>query len=194
MTLVSCRAKAKNFRQVILYDPAGQMQDRKQEINEALRWVDPGGVILVWSGWDVPPGFNLTTNTEESENTGKWDMGLALMSAADVEEPLAKAAASGRRADAARELTGQHNEGALEAAVAASNDVKARLMAASGPLAGIEPDLVVVFGSAFTMAGFPPWAVRTAELFEVGPLGAVTAGKMDAVLRKYLGIRQRFGR
>ena len=178
---------------MILYDPSGEMQTRKQEIKDALRWVDPGDVILIWSGWDVPPGFNPTSDTTE-ENVDRWSMGVALLSAADAEEPLSKASSIPKEGAIGEVGQGRGHAATLEAAVAASSDVKARLVAASGVLAGVEPDLVVVFGSALTIAGFPPWAVRTAELFEVGPLGAVTAGKMDAVLRKFLGIRQRYGR
>jgi hypothetical protein len=175
------------------------MQLRKDELMESLKWVDSSKKIQIWSGWQRERERNSSTTTE---TTGA--MGVALLSAADAEEPLIKAAEDPQmnsKEERLLEQSQQQEEGSknqlnnnLDAAVAAPLDIKTRLAAVSGPLAGIEPDIVVVFGSAFTLAGFPPWAVRTAELFEVGALAAVTSGKMDAVLRRYLGTRQRFGK
>lgn len=194
----------KGFHQVLLYDPAGEIQLRKEELIESLKWVDSSKKIQIWSGWERESSCcgGGGISEENNENTGA--MGVALLSAADAEEPLLKAAAKGTStstqaaagaADPRLNKERKLQEGSrLVEAIAAPDDIKTRLAAASGPLAGIEPDIVVVFGSAFTLAGFPPWAVRTAELFEVGALAAVTSGKMDAVLRRYLGTRQRFGK
>ena len=56
------------------------------------------------------------------------------------------------------------------------------------------PSYLQVFGGTLTLAGFPAWAVRSSELFDVGQLGALTGSKLDGVLRRFLGTRQRFGR
>ena len=192
----------KGFKQVLLYDPAGEIQLRKDELIESLRWVDSSKKIQVWSGWQNDSGSSGGGGEASSEESSLGAMGVALLSAADAEEPLLKAAAVRSQQTADHLLDSEENRGLLEnsnnarldVAVAAPLDIKTRLAAVSGPLAGVEPDIVVVFGPAFTLAGFPPWAVRTAELFEVGALAAVTSGKMDAVLRRYLGTRQRFGK
>ena len=187
-----CRAQLKGFQQVFLYDPAGEIQRREEELRESLKWVDPGKRIKIWSGWRQEPEPPLSESTGTGSAAAST-MGVALLSAADAEEPLLNAAqAAPTPLESTEQLLEENLR--LEAAVAAPLDIKARLAAVAGPLAGIEPDIVVVFGSAFTLAGFPPWAVRTAEVFEVGALGAVTSGKMDAVLRRYLGTRQRFGK
>ncbi len=156
--------------------------------------MDSSKKIQIWTGWQRDG----TVVDEERMSIGA--MGVALLSAADAEEPLLKAAESDldpllANTSGLEEMQQKNGSSSLlEAAVAAPIDIKNRLAAVSGPLAGIEPDIVVVFGPAFTLAGFPPWAVRTAELFEVGALAAVTSGKLDAVLRRYLGTRQRFGK
>jgi hypothetical protein len=161
----------------LLYDPGGQLQRHQAAIEAGLEGVDPDGAIALWPGWRPPGGDGFLDNQQ--------GLGVALLSAVDVEEPLEDAAAAGTR---------EPPPEGLDAAVAAPADLRARLAAASGPLAGVEADLVVVCGPALTLAGFPPWAVRTAELFELGALGSVTRGKLDAVLRRYLGVRQRFGK
>ena len=168
------RAHSQGFRHVLLYDPGGELQRRRSAIEGVLGGVDPGGGIALWSGW-CPQGGNLPNDPQQ--------LGVALLSAADVEEPLERAAA-------ARTLA-PHG---LEAALAAPTTLRAHLAAAAGPVAGLEADLVAVFGPALTLAGFPPWAVRTAEFFKVGALGGVTRGKLDAVLRRYMRVNQRFGK
>jgi undecaprenyl pyrophosphate synthase len=131
---------------------------------------------------------------------------VALLSAADAEWPLAEAARkpppstgagegwqqSG--ADATLPLSGPGRRDALAEAIASPSDLRSRIGRVAGPLAEIEPDLVLIFGGAFSLAGFPPWVVRSAELFEAGPLEAVTGSRLDAILRRYKGTRQRFGR
>lgn len=67
-------------------------------------------------------------------------MGVALLSAADAEWPLLAAAADpGAALDAAGS-----GDGGLEAAVAAPAALRRRLGAVAGPVAAMEPDLVLV--------------------------------------------------
>lgn len=168
------RAHSQGFRHVLLYDPAGELQMRQSAIEGALGAADPGGSIALWSGWR--PGGGVSPDDPQQ-------LGVALLCAADVEEPLEGAAAAGVPAP-----------DGLDAAIAAPGALRACLAAAAGPVAGLEADLVVVFGPALTLAGFPPWAVRTAEFFGVGALGSVTRGKLDAVLQRYMRVNQRFGK
>lgn len=117
---------------------------------------------------------------------------VAILSAADAERPLAEAARAQTRKDSIETMHGERDT--LQEALAAPAGVKAQMEAVAGPTAVLEPDMVLIFGGTLTLAGFPPWAVRTSELFDVGRLGEVTGSKLDAALRRYLGTRQRFGR
>lgn len=56
-----------------------------------------------------------------------------------------------------------------------------------------EPHLAQVFGRAFTLAGFSPWRLRLAEVYHMGPLGALTPARFGGVLRRYRRTHQRFG-
>lgn len=51
-----------------------------------------------------------------------------------------------------------------------------------------------VTGPALTLAGFPAWCVRTAEMYGIGPLAALTPGRLAAALRRYSATKQRFGK
>ena len=53
--------------------------------------------------------------------------------------------------------------------------------------------LAQVFGRAFTLAGFPPWRLRLAEVYHMGPLAALTPARFEGVLRRYRRTHQRFG-
>lgn len=54
-------------------------------------------------------------------------------------------------------------------------------------------NLYQVFGNAFTLAGFPPWRLRLAEVHHLGPLRALTAARFDGALRRFHRTHQRFG-
>lgn len=57
------------------------------------------------------------------------------------------------------------------------------------------PSHTQVTGPALTLAGFPAWAARTAEIYGVGPLAAVEAEGLAAALRRYrTRTKQRFGK
>lgn len=51
-----------------------------------------------------------------------------------------------------------------------------------------------VTGPALTLAGFPAWAVRTSEIYGVGPLAAVTPDRLQAALQRFTATKQRFGK
>ena len=46
----------------------------------------------------------------------------------------------------------------------------------------------------FTLAGFPPWQVRSAEVLSMGPLSEATQPGLTAALQRYVGTKQRFGK
>ncbi|GAB4824259.1 hypothetical protein N2152v2_011305 [Parachlorella kessleri] len=81
----------------------------------------------------------------------------------------------------------------LESAIAAPARLRERLGEAAGSLASAELDLLLVFGEAFTLAGYPPWAVRTSEIYHMGLLQQLRWQDLQRVLQRYLGTKQRFG-
>jgi hypothetical protein len=50
-----------------------------------------------------------------------------------------------------------------------------------------------VCGDAFTLAGFPPWRLRLAEVDHLGGWRALTPARFAGALRRYRRTRQRFG-
>ncbi|KAK9825672.1 hypothetical protein WJX81_000822 [Elliptochloris bilobata] len=64
---------------------------------------------------------------------------------------------------------------------------------AAGPAWAPETELILVFGPAFTLAGFPPWRLRLAEVYHLGALRALTPLRFEGVLRRYRRTHQRFG-
>jgi hypothetical protein len=186
-------ARAAGVRAALLYDPWGALAARAAEVEACLRFADPGREVRLWRGWRPPPGVDLATELR-AEPPGA--LLVALLTPADAERPLEGAAAA-VAAEAAAAGGARPPGGAgvgLARALAAPAELRTRLTAAGGAAAALEPDLVLVFGPALSLAGFPPWAARAAELFELGALGGVTGGKLDAVAARYARTRQRFGR
>jgi hypothetical protein len=78
-------------------------------------------------------------------------------------------------------------------AAAARTRLRSWVRAAAGPVAAMEPDMLVVVGCAFSPGGFPPWMLQTTEMYHLGSLPAVTAKELGAVLQRHCATRQRFG-
>ena len=57
-----------------------------------------------------------------------------------------------------------------------------------------EPSLLWLLGPVPTVAGFPPWRLRLAEIHHVAPRpAALSEARMEASLRAYLRTVQRYG-
>ena len=133
------RARRNGVRQILVFDPSGSLQQRHTELEEAVQWSDAPGSIVVWCGWQPPAGWEPGT---------EGLLGVALLSAEDAEWPLvaaAAASASGRHSDTPQQLLKcADRAAALQEALGAPADVRARLVEVAGPVAGLEPDLVLV--------------------------------------------------
>lgn len=134
-----------------------------------------------------------------------------LLSASDAEETMAKAiaAAAAARADGGGRAveappppppstttsttTASPNPAAAAATAAAVARLDAALSAAAGPAALVEPGIALVYGSAFTLGGYPPWALRSAEIYSMGPLSAADGRGVRTALARYGATHQRFG-
>lgn len=53
--------------------------------------------------------------------------------------------------------------------------------------------LVQVIGDCLSIAGYPPWALRTSEMYHIGPLQSISQASIQATLRQYNRTVQRFG-
>ncbi|KAL3130558.1 hypothetical protein ABBQ38_008366 [Trebouxia sp. C0009 RCD-2024] len=65
--------------------------------------------------------------------------------------------------------------------------------AGSSSAAMIEPDLMLIFGKAFTIGGYPPWPIRVTEMYHMGRLKWVSTARLQAALQQYCSTLQRFG-
>mmetsp|Transcript_40639 Transcript_40639/g.115052 ORF Transcript_40639/g.115052 Transcript_40639/m.115052 type:complete len:111 (-) Transcript_40639:651-983(-) len=72
--------------------------------------------------------------------------------------------------------------------------MQAALLRHAGPVAVLEPELVLVFGAARTSAGYPPWALRLSEFHFLGKLQGVTLARLEASIARYCRTEKRFGR
>ena len=53
--------------------------------------------------------------------------------------------------------------------------------------------LLQVFGSCFTIGGFPPWMLQYAEMYHMGQLQGINRLQVRAQFAKYAGTTQRNG-
>jgi len=55
-------------------------------------------------------------------------------------------------------------------------------------------ELIIVFGSQLTLAGFPPWQTHLCEIRHAGPLQSVNETILENILHSFYSVKQRFGR
>ena len=70
----------------------------------------------------------------------------------------------------------------------------ASLAATCGPATLAEPEIVLVYGRTFTLAGYPPWPLRHSEIYSMGPLTRASSVGVRSALARYGATSQRFGR
>jgi hypothetical protein len=56
-----------------------------------------------------------------------------------------------------------------------------------------EPELLLVFGSVLSCAGFPPWMLRVTEMYHAGHLQIFTPAKLHDIIHTYQRTWQRSG-
>lgn len=107
----------------------------------------------------------------------------------DSLSPLISAASSPETI--AHSSDGLQNAGGLPQ-TAAWLDKKLQQAGSSGA-ALVEPDLMLVFGRAFTLGAYPPWPIRVTEMYHMGRLKYVSTARLQAALQQYCSTLQRFG-
>lgn len=68
-----------------------------------------------------------------------------------------------------------------------------RLHQSSLSAAMAEPELLLVFGRSFTLAGYAPWPLRSTEMYHMGRLKDITVCLLHHTLQQYCNTAQRFG-
>jgi hypothetical protein len=72
-------------------------------------------------------------------------------------------------------------------------EVYGQLAAAAGPEVLREPQLLLVYGPALTLAGYPPFHARACQIYHLGPAAAAAPGGVRGALARYARALQRHG-
>jgi hypothetical protein len=67
------------------------------------------------------------------------------------------------------------------------------LAAAAGAAVLREPQLLLVYGPALTLAGYPPFHARACQIYHMGPTRAAAAEGLAGALARYARALQRHG-
>lgn len=172
---------------------------RMDSIKASMKWSDVKNStsgersIRVWDGWDAPSDWidALEHGIHTEETLSLIPMGVALLNADHAEAPLT-AMISQTDDDDADSTTDRR--GALEKALQAPCHLKEMVGKVAGKVATMDPDIIMIFGGISSLGGYPSWSTRSSEIYDMGPLGVVTRGKLDAALKRYRVTSQRFGR
>lgn len=152
------RARSRGFAVVLLYEPSGTLQQphRLKQLELQLLLQRLQGLVTVQLGWQPECKAGQPAQQQQQHPPADGCTTALLLSAADAQWPLLAAAAAPRdAAGISGQQQDQHQEGgtgggqdsaaaARDAAFAAPARLRVRLQAVGGPLAGAEPDFVVV--------------------------------------------------
>ncbi|PRW05752.1 dehydrodolichyl diphosphate syntase complex subunit NUS1-like isoform X1 [Chlorella sorokiniana] len=204
-------ARSRGFALVLLYEPSGTLQQphrlRQLELKLLLQRLQ--GLVTLQTGWQ--PGRKAAQPEQQQPQPqhppADGGMMALLLSAADGQWPLLEAATAAAKSAGSSDGQQQQQEedvartnghsaaaAAQDAAFAAPARLRVRLQAVGGPLAGAEPDFVLVTGPTLTLAGFPAWLVRSSEIYGVGPVAQLAAEPLDTAMQRYCRTKQRFGK
>lgn len=166
------RAHGAGFRTLLLYEPAGCLQQphRLRQLELQLLLQRLTGAVHLQVGWQAQRQRGPGGGGSPGGEPGSDGLTAVLLAAADGEWPLLAAAAAAAGAEPGAAASGQQQQqhqassaaaaagvaadgdeearraADIDAAIAAPGRLKRRLQAAAGPLAGCEPDFVLVRG------------------------------------------------
>lgn len=147
------------------------------DVEKQLNLVDADNDVAVWCGWDAPPEWI------ESQKP----LGVAVLGPADAETPL-------MLMGDASEKTYPSSLTSLERALRAPEELKRLMVEVGGPMAQLDPDMIMVFGGVTSLFGYPSWTTRSTEIYDMGSLGNVNDALLSATLQRYMLTRKRCGR
>lgn len=183
-----------------LYCPYDGIHVHIDSIKSSMKWSDvPENAgeersIRVWDGWDAPSDWIDALHQFDKGNVthslSSIPMGVALLAADHAEAPFTDIVSKSEDlVDRALE-----RDGVLEKALQAPAHLKEIVSKVAGQVATMDPDIIMIFGGISSLGGYPSWSTRSSEIYDMGPLGVVTRGKLDAAMKRYRVTKQRFGR
>lgn len=166
--LPGCRAHDRGFCQVLFYEPTGSLQQphRLRQLELQLLQRRLCGAVRLQAGWQGRAGDSAGALAGSVAPSNGGTLTAVLLSAADGQWPLLAAAAAGSpSSEPCGNGAGATGDGslartaAIDAAIAAPARLKRRLQVVAGPLAGLEPDFVLVSwqGGVHRQAGCALW-------------------------------------
>ena len=147
--------------------------------------------VEIWQGWDAPAEWVDAIQENSKPESKHLPMGVALLSAKHAEMPLAMIVQNENNSPGQDEDV---SESSLERALQAPESLKQAIANTAGPVATMDPDIIMIFGGIHSLAGYPSWSARSSEIYDMGQLGVITRGKLEAALKRYKVTKQRFGR
>ena len=147
--------------------------------------------VEIWQGWDAPAEWVDAIQHSSEPGSKRLPMGVALLSAKHAEVPLAMMVQNEDTSPARGDVS---SESSLERALQAPISLKQAISSTAGPVATMDPDIIMIFGGIPSLAGYPSWSARSSEIYDMGQLGVITRGKLEAALKRYKVTKQRFGR
>lgn len=58
----------------------------------------------------------------------------------------------------------------------------------------LEPEIVLVVGEVFSLAGCPPWHLKSSEIYYLGCLESLVLERLTTLWERYCGTVQRYGK
>lgn len=194
------RAAQHGFVLCTLYCPYDGIHVHIDSIKSSMKWSDVAEnttgerSIRVWDGWDAPSewidALQEVDQDDVTHSLSTIPMGVALLAADHAEAPLTEMITNSE--DSIHNSS--ERDGVLEKALQAPVHLKEIVNKVAGPVATMDPDIIMIFGGISSLGGYPSWSTRSSEIYDMGPLGVVTRGKLDAAMKRYSVTKQRFGR
>ncbi|GMH32685.1 hypothetical protein BSKO_00519 [Bryopsis sp. KO-2023] len=177
---------------VFVYDPAGHVKANKGELLSQLSTSAPDWDFFVQAGWEKagaqhgaapPPFFPLPAKTAIVHALDEGNSLTPLVMAARNPQILSIPRHPGVDENGLPDVFSGLSPGQLK-------DLICELL---GKSAVLEPDIVLVVGKVFTLAGCPPWHARFSEIYHLGVLESATRHEFDKAMTSYWKTYQRFG-
>ena len=181
-------AVANRLSLLTLYSPHGLFAVRNVE--RALKWIGAEDDVAVWSGWHPPRAWIEGTRRRHSHR--RQPLGVALLGPSDAEVPLAMLRDVSFSLSASGEVFSSPNS--LQRALCAPEELGRVMGRVGGPVAQLDPEIIMIFGGVSSLFGYPSWMTRSSEIYSMGSLASVEADALSASLDRYMMTKKRGGR
>ncbi len=156
---------------------------------KALGWIGAEDDVTVWSGWHAPREW---TEGSHRHQAHRPPTGVALLGPAEAEGPLAMMKDVPVSASTSGEVSSSPNS--LQRALRAPEELRRVIGSVGGPVAQLDPDIIMIFGGVSSLFGYPSWMTRSSEIYSMGDLASVEVEELSASLHRYMRTKKRGGR